>query len=62
MKTSERIKKLESMMTYDNEVVEFTFKNMGESDSDAIERGKLKFPKATKFIIVSWISPNPTQG
>jgi hypothetical protein len=57
MKTSERISKLEAM-TYDEEVIEFIFKSIEESESDAIERGKLKFPKATKFIIVSWISPN----
>lgn len=61
MKTSERISKLEAM-TYDKEVIEFAFKNIGESENDGIERGKLKFPKATKFIIVSWISPNQTQG
>jgi hypothetical protein len=55
MKLKERIDRLESQI-YRHEVIEFAFRNQNESDEDAIQRAKLKFPNANKFIVVSWIS------
>ena len=56
MKLKDRIQKLESIVNY-QEVIEFAFKECGESEEDAIEKAKRKFPNANKFIVVSWIKP-----